>query len=149
MMITVVVKKVGDFIKEELEKNLPGIKVNLKQQPYKQKLDLEKKFEYEFSLSAWSPDYPDPMTYIDMFVTGSSFNEMDYSNPKYDELVAKSKGELLKDDKARWNALAEAEKILIGQDACHFSYVPTKYRILRETIRKRYCKSYVWWGLQL
>lgn len=110
-------KKVGDFIKEELEKNLPGIKVNLKQQPYKQKLDLEKKFEYEFSLSAWSPDYPDPMTYIDMFVTGSSFNEMDYSNPKYDELVAKSKGELLKDDKARWNALAEAEKILIGQDA--------------------------------
>ncbi len=31
------------------------------------------------------------MTYIDMFVTGSSFNEMDYSNPKYDELVAKSK----------------------------------------------------------
>ncbi|WP_338260151.1 ABC transporter substrate-binding protein, partial [Bacillus anthracis] len=34
-------KKVGDFIKEELEKNLPGIKVNLKQQPYKQKLDLE------------------------------------------------------------------------------------------------------------
>lgn len=69
------------------------------------------------SLSAWSPDYPDPMTYIDMFVTGSSFNEMDYSNPKYDELVAKSKGELLKDDKARWNALAEAEKILIGQDA--------------------------------
>ena len=50
------------------------------------------------------------MTYIDMFVTGSSFNEMDYSNPKYDELVAKSKGELLKDDKARWNALAEAEK---------------------------------------
>ncbi len=70
--------------------------MNLKQQPYKQKLDLEKKFEYEFSLSAWSPDYPDPMTYIDMFVTGSSFNEMDYSNPKYDELVAKSKGELLK-----------------------------------------------------
>ena len=109
-MMTTVVGKVGDFIKEELEKNLPGIKVNLKQQPYKQKLDLEKKFEYEFSLSAWSPDYPDPMTYIDMFVTGSSFNEMDYSNPKYDELVAKSKGELLKDDKARWNALAEAEK---------------------------------------
>ncbi|HDR7862312.1 TPA: peptide ABC transporter substrate-binding protein, partial [Bacillus toyonensis] len=109
-------KKVGDFIKEELEKNLPGIKVNLKQQPYKQKLDLEKKFQYEFSLSAWSPDYPDPMTYIDMFVTGSSFNEMDYSNPKYDDLVAKSKGELLKDDAARWKALAEAEKILIGQD---------------------------------
>ena len=51
------------------------------------------------------------MTYIDMFITGSSFNEMAYSNPKYDDLVAKSKGELLKDDAARWKALAEAEKI--------------------------------------
>ena len=113
--------------------------MNLKQQPYKQKLDLEKKFQYEFSLSAWSPDYPDPMTYIDMFVTGSSFNEMDYSNPKYDDLVAKSKGELLKDDKARWNALAEAEKILIGQDNGNFSYVPTKYSLFREAICKRHC----------
>ncbi|MDM5188274.1 peptide ABC transporter substrate-binding protein [Bacillus sp. DX4.1] len=110
-------KKVGDFIKEELEKNLPGLKVNIKQQPYKQKLDLEKKLQYDFSLSAWSPDYPDPMTYIDMFVTGSSFNEMAYSNPKYDDLVTKAKGELLKDDKARWKALVEAEKILFDDAA--------------------------------
>ncbi|MDM5154582.1 peptide ABC transporter substrate-binding protein [Bacillus sp. DX1.1] len=110
-------KKVGDFIKEELEKNLPGLKVNIKQQPYKQKLDLEKKLQYEFSLSAWSPDYPDPMTYIDMFVTGSSFNEMAYSNPKYDDLVTKAKGELLNDDKARWKALVEAEKILFDDAA--------------------------------
>ena len=110
-------KKVGDFIKDKLEKNLNGINSEYEQQPFKQKLKLETEIEYEFSLSAWSPDYPDPMTYIDMFVTGSSFNEMDYSNPKYDDLVAKSKGELLKDDAARWKALAEAEKILIGQDA--------------------------------
>ncbi|WP_369899975.1 peptide ABC transporter substrate-binding protein [Bacillus manliponensis] len=110
-------KKVGEYIKSELEKNLPGLKINIKQQPFKQKLELEKTLQYEFSLSAWSPDYPDPMTYIDMFITDSTFNEMQYSNPKYDELVAKSKGELLADEKARWEALLEAERILIEEDA--------------------------------
>ncbi|ANN35495.1 peptide ABC transporter substrate-binding protein [[Bacillus thuringiensis] serovar konkukian] len=105
-------KKVGEYIKSELEKNLPGLKVNIKQQPFKQKLDLEQKLEYDFSLSAWSPDYPDPMTFIDMFITDSSFNEMAYSNPSYDELVSKAKSELLTDEKARWEALLDAEKIL-------------------------------------
>ncbi|SFI04747.1 MULTISPECIES: peptide ABC transporter substrate-binding protein [unclassified Bacillus (in: firmicutes)] len=110
-------KKVGEYIKAELEKNLPGLKVNMKQQPFKQKLELEKKLEYEFSLSSWGPDYPDPMTFIDMFITDSAFNEMAYSNKKYDELVAKAKGELLTDEKARWKALSEAEKILFDDAA--------------------------------
>ncbi|MFX3623541.1 MAG: peptide ABC transporter substrate-binding protein [Ectobacillus sp.] len=110
-------KKVGEFIKAELEKNLPGLTVNIKQQPFKQKLDLEKKQDYQFSFSGWGPDYPDPMTFIDMFITESSFNEMSYSNKKYDELVAKAKGELLTDEKARWKALQEAEKILFEDAA--------------------------------
>ncbi|WP_423233685.1 ABC transporter substrate-binding protein, partial [Bacillus paranthracis] len=57
-------KKVGEYIKEQLEKNLPGLKVNVKLQPHTQKLALEKKKEYEMSLSRWLPDYPDPMTYL-------------------------------------------------------------------------------------
>jgi oligopeptide transport system substrate-binding protein len=110
-------KKVGEFIKSELEKNLPGLTVNIKQQPFKQKLDLEKKQDYQFSFSGWGPDYPDPMTFIDMFTTDSTFNQMSYSNKKYDNLVAKAKGELLTDEKARWKALQEAEKILFDDAA--------------------------------
>ncbi|MDF2947103.1 MAG: extracellular solute-binding protein family 5 [Bacillales bacterium] len=105
-------KRIGEFIKEELEKNLEGIEVNIKQQPFAQKLDLEKNLDYEFSFSGWGPDYPDPMTFVDMFITDSDFNEMAYSNKKYDELVAKAKGELLVDPQARWDAMAEAEKVL-------------------------------------
>ncbi|KOS28211.1 peptide ABC transporter substrate-binding protein [Bacillus anthracis] len=110
-------KKVGEYLKGEFEKNLPGLTVNIKLQPFKQKLKLEKKVDYEISFAGWSPDYPDPMTYFDMFVTGSSYNKMSYSNPKYDELIEKAKGELLTDEKARWKALEEAEKILLEDDA--------------------------------
>ncbi|MFD3445876.1 peptide ABC transporter substrate-binding protein [Microbacteriaceae bacterium 4G12] len=110
-------KKVGEYIKEQLEKNLPGLTVTIKQQPFKQKLDLEKKFDYQFSFSGWGPDYPDPMTFIDMFTSDSAFNQMGYSNPKYDDLVKKAKGELLTDEKARWKALQDAEKILFDDAA--------------------------------
>lgn len=110
-------KKVGEYLKEQLEKNLSGLTVNIKPQPFKQKLDLETKGDYDFSFSGWGPDYPDPMTFIDLFVTGGSHNQMGYSNAKYDELVAAAKGELLTDTKARWEALAKAEKLLFEDAA--------------------------------
>ena len=36
-------------------------------------------------------DFPDPITYLDMFVTDGSQNKMKYSNPKYDEIIMKAK----------------------------------------------------------
>ncbi len=57
------------------------------------------------------------MTYLDMFVTGGGHNNIGYSNAKYDELVNSAKsGDLATDYEARWNALVEAEQILLGED---------------------------------
>ncbi len=92
-------KKVGEYIKEQLEKNLPGLKVNVKLQPHTQKLALEKKKEYEMSLSRWLPDYPDPMTYLEVFLSGSSVNNTEYANPEYDTLIKKIKTELGNDER--------------------------------------------------
>ena len=99
-----------EYIKEQLEKNLPGLKVNVKLQPHTQKLALEKKKEYEMSLSRWLPDYPDPMTYLEVFLSGSSVNNTEYANPEYDALIKKIKTELGNDEKARWKAMQDAEK---------------------------------------
>ncbi|MGK8828944.1 peptide ABC transporter substrate-binding protein [Bacillus paranthracis] len=106
-------KKVGEYIKEQLEKNLPGLKINVKLQPHTQKLALEKKKEYEMSLSRWLPDYPDPMTYLEVFLSGSSVNNTEYANPEYDALIKKIKTELGNDEKTRWKALQDAEKMLL------------------------------------
>lgn len=106
-------KKVGEFLKGELEKNLPGLTVNLKNQPFKQKLKLESDLDYDLSYAGWGPDYLDPMTFIDMFVTNGPHNQTGYSNPKYDEIVEKGKGELLTKTKERWDSLLKAEKMLL------------------------------------
>ncbi|WP_026693278.1 peptide ABC transporter substrate-binding protein [Peribacillus kribbensis] len=110
-------KKISQYLKEQLESNLDGLTITIKPQPFKQKLDLESKGNYDFSFAGWGPDYQDPMTFIDMFVTGGAHNQMGYSNKQYDKLVADAKGPLLSDLNARWKAMLDAEKILMDDAA--------------------------------
>ncbi|KUP07519.1 peptide ABC transporter substrate-binding protein [Bacillus coahuilensis p1.1.43] len=105
-------KKIGEYIKEELERNLEGLTVTIKQQPFAQKLDLESAGDYQFSFAGWGPDYPDPMTFVDMFVTDGAHNQTGYSSAEFDEKIEFAKNET-SDLEARWQAMADAEKILM------------------------------------
>ncbi|PEC71128.1 peptide ABC transporter substrate-binding protein [Bacillus thuringiensis] len=109
-------KKVGEYVKDQIEKNLKGVTVNIKLQPFKQKLKLESDQDYDFSYGGWNPDYADPMTYLDMFETKNSQNQMSYSNSKYDDIINKSKTEWMADAKKRWTELGKAEKLLLEED---------------------------------
>ncbi|MFD0770307.1 peptide ABC transporter substrate-binding protein [Bacillus sp. CGMCC 1.60114] len=144
-------KKIGEYIKEQLEKNLPGLKVNIKLQPFKQKLKLETAQDYDMSYAGWNPDYADPMTFLDMFQTGNPQNEMSYSNAKYDDIIKKSQGELLTDPKKRWEEMGKAEKILIEdetaivpmfQSARAFLQRPTVHNIYKHNVGSQF--SYKW-----
>ncbi|MGC4375391.1 peptide ABC transporter substrate-binding protein [Fictibacillus sp. Mic-4] len=108
-------KKVGEYLKNQLEKNLPGLKIKIKAQPFKQKLVLEQKMDYDMSFAGWGPDYKDPMTFLDMFTTGNSHNEMNYSNKKYDKLIKDALKEA--DVKKRYQMLLDAEKIFMEEQA--------------------------------
>ncbi|MEC2799246.1 peptide ABC transporter substrate-binding protein [Bacillus thuringiensis] len=110
-------KKIADYVKDQIEKNLKGATINTKIQPFKQKLKLETAQDYEISYAGWSPDYADPMTFIDMFESKSPYNQMSYSNPKYDEMVGKAGNELMSDAKKRWETLGKAEKLFLEEDA--------------------------------
>ncbi|MCU5326987.1 peptide ABC transporter substrate-binding protein [Bacillus wiedmannii] len=110
-------KKIADYVKDQIEKNLKGVTINIKIQPFKQKLKLETAQDYEISYAGWSPDYADPMTFIDMFESKSPYNQMSYSNAKYDEMVQKSGNELMSDAKKRWETLGKAEKLFLEEDA--------------------------------
>ncbi|MGD6965307.1 peptide ABC transporter substrate-binding protein [Rossellomorea vietnamensis] len=110
-------RKIGEFLKEQLETNLEGLTVTISQQPFAQKLDLETAGDYDFSFAGWGPDYPDPMTFVDMFVTDGAHNQMGYSNSEYDQLIEDAKTTLLGDPEARWEAMLKAEQILFEDAA--------------------------------
>lgn len=131
-------KKDAEYVKEQLETNLPGVTLKVKQQPFKQKLALESKKNYELSFAGWGPDYPDPMTFIDMFVTDGPHNQMDWSNKDFDKMVKDAKGPLLEDTEKRWTTLQEAETLFL-EDA---AIIPM-YQRGTARLRQPYIKNYV------
>ncbi len=111
------VKKMAEFIQAELEANLPGLTVSLKAQPKKNRLEIMREGDFQVGLTRWGPDYADPLTYLELFLTGGSSNTPNYTNAKYDELVGSSSTTLAADAEGRWAAMKEAEDILLDQDA--------------------------------
>ena len=68
---------------------------------------------FELGLTRWGPDYADPMTYLDMWITDSPNNYGFWSNAEYDSIIQSAKkGDLALDPAARWKALIGAEKIV-------------------------------------
>jgi oligopeptide transport system substrate-binding protein len=104
------VKKAGEVMKEMWRQNL-GVDVVLDQVPFKERLKRGREGNFDIVLSGWFADFNDPVNFLDMFVTDGGFNDPQYNNPEYDELINFSKK--TPDTTARMNKLLEAEKILM------------------------------------
>ncbi|MFJ8064090.1 peptide ABC transporter substrate-binding protein [Psychrobacillus sp. NPDC096426] len=109
-------KKMDEYLKAQLEGNLPGLKISLKEVPFNVRLDLDTSQNYDIQVAGWGPDYQDPFTFLSLWETGGGNNQMSYSNPEYDQLLKDINGSLALDPEARWEAMAKAEKIAVGQD---------------------------------
>jgi len=105
-------KKQAEFIQEQWRKNL-GIEVDLEPVPAKLRFQRSAKKDFDVVISGWLPDYNDPMTYLDMWITDGDFNETGWSNAKYDELIKGANKE--SDMKKRTQMLLDAEKLLMEE----------------------------------
>ncbi|WP_085994057.1 peptide ABC transporter substrate-binding protein [Oceanobacillus senegalensis] len=126
-------QKAAEFIKNQLETNLAGLAVDIKTVPFSARLEQEKAVEYDMVISTWGPDYGDPMTYIDMWVTDGPANRMDYSDPEYDKLV--NQAQIEPDAAARYDMLLEAEKLLMEDMHIAPLFQDAEAVLLRPTIK--------------
>jgi oligopeptide transport system substrate-binding protein len=109
-------RDLATFLQSELEKM--GAKINVKLQPFAQKLKLEEDGKFQLSNQAWIADYDDPMTFLDLFESSSTYNTSiagHYKNERYDQLINSARSET--DTGKRMDMLLEAEKILVEEDA--------------------------------
>jgi len=105
---------VAQFIQSEIQTTLPGITIELQTMPKKNRVERMQAGDFELGLTRWGPDYADPMTYLDMWTTGSPNNYGFWSNSEYDSIInSAKKGELALDITARWDALKNAEAIVM------------------------------------
>lgn len=105
------VKLKAAALQEFWKKNL-GIEVEIKSMPYKSKLAAVNSGDFQINLSGWGPDYNDPMTFLDMFVTDSGMTQCGYSSTQYDTLIEQARAEL--DQTKRNELLVQAEQLLLN-----------------------------------
>lgn len=105
---------IAAFIQQEWQNTLPGVTVELKVETKKQRIQDIQNGEYNVCLTRWGPDYADPMTYLNMWITDNSNNYGFWSNAEYDAIIKSAiSGELALDATARWAALHDAEQIIM------------------------------------
>ncbi|MEG2938072.1 MAG: peptide ABC transporter substrate-binding protein, partial [Vagococcus sp.] len=88
---TEVAKTSAEFFSNQIETNLPGVKINIVQVPFTVRVERDQKKDYDIELSGWGTDYRDPMTVMRIFVTNNSSGGITYSNPVYDQLINDSR----------------------------------------------------------
>lgn len=109
-------KKTSEYFQNQLQTNLEGLTIELRNVPFKVRLQETTSQDYDIVMHGWGPDYLDPMTFLDLYVTDGTNNNTGYSNEKYDQLIDDAKVKYANDPEKRWEAMLEAEKLLIQED---------------------------------
>jgi oligopeptide transport system substrate-binding protein len=102
---------VSQFIQAQLQSNLPGLSVTILSMPKKSHTDKYNGGDFELALHRWGPDYRDPQTYTDLWL---SDQHPSYANKEYDAIaISAARGELARDPVKRFHELRRAEQIVL------------------------------------
>lgn len=124
-------KKTLEFILAQWKQNL-GVEAEAEPVPHELRVERQNKGDYGVLISLWGADYNDPMTFLDMWTSTSSFNSTGWKNAQYDELIKKADGE--KDPATRAKAMLDAEKILMDEMPIGPMYFRSKVYAKRSNI---------------
>ncbi|MDC7223866.1 MAG: peptide ABC transporter substrate-binding protein [Spirochaetales bacterium] len=111
-------KKIAEFIQESWKQTL-GIEVTLQNMEWKTYLQQRREHNFTLARAGWIGDYPDPNTFLDMFLAPDSLegnwggNDGRFESAEYDELIEKAA--TMEAGEARFATLRQAEEIFIAE----------------------------------
>lgn len=82
---------------------------------------------------SWTADYPDPTTFLNLFISNSSQNDTSYNNPAYDRLVEAAARTV--DESRRIGLLQDAEEILVNDNPVIPLYSSTQRYLAKPWVR--------------
>lgn len=113
------------YVKQEMEKNLEGLTVEIEPLVFQDKLTKAKNGDFDINFYGWSPDYLSAKAMLTNFESDSPYNEINFNNKEYDKLMAAGTRE----------DLIAAEKILIEDEvAMSAGYQRQRPYIIRKGI---------------
>ena len=128
-------RDMATYMQDQYKKNL-GADLEVEVVTFDAALDRVDAEDYQINYAfGWIGDYDDPMTFLDLFLSDSSFNNSFFENDEYDRLIKGAQTEPNADE--RMQMMLEAEQILIEQAGC----VPVYYAAVAG-VKKPYFKGY-------
>ncbi|WP_281827762.1 MULTISPECIES: peptide ABC transporter substrate-binding protein [Lactobacillus] len=105
------------YLQSQWTKVLKGIKVDVINIPAKSFDSRAQSGDFDIDLSGWGGDFNDPMTFMQIPMTGTSYNYGKWSNSKYDQLVNRGANQDANNVNARWQDLVKAARIVNSEQA--------------------------------
>jgi oligopeptide transport system substrate-binding protein len=128
-------RDMATFMKDQYRKYL-GVDLGVEILTFDAALDRVDAEDYQINYSfGWIGDYDDPMTFMDLYLSDSPFNNSFFENEEYDRLIKEA--QTTSDLQLRMQNMLKAERILIEQAGT----VPLFYNAV-SGLKKAYFKNY-------
>ncbi len=113
-----------------------GVNVTLVSQEWNTFLNTRKNGEYFIARNGWLGDYNDPISFLDMWITGGGNNDAQWSNTQYDEIIRKVKAST--DATERYKLMHDAEDIIFEESMLSPIYYYVDLFLLNQKIEGFY-----------
>lgn len=102
-----------------------GVNVTLKSQEWATFINTRQKGDYFIARNGWNGDFTDPISFLDMWITGGGNNDSQWSNAEYDSIIKKVQTSF--DKQERFDLMHQAEDLIMGDD--NFLLAPIYYYV--------------------
>lgn len=130
-------KKIAEFLQSSLER-LPNVKVTITSIPYTQLITRQAAKDYELTVKNWQAIIADPINFLDVFESDSSYNNSGWKNAEYDRLLDEAENKYGAQPEKRWQLLVKAEKLLMEDQGTIPLLQVAKPQLLRPSVKGVY-----------
>ncbi|KRM05536.1 ABC-type oligopeptide transport system, periplasmic component [Liquorilactobacillus ghanensis DSM 18630] len=127
-------KQAVEYLQSALEK-LPGVSVNVSTIPFVQLIAKQQAGDYQASIKTWQSVFADPINFLDIYESNSSYNNSGWKNQKFDELLNEAENTYGNQPAKRWQKLVAAEKVLMDQQGTIPLYQVAKSQLVRSNVK--------------
>lgn len=127
-------KQTAEFLQTELDR-LPNVKVSISTIPFVQLISKQNEKNYEATIQTWQSVFADPINFLDVYESGSSYNTSGYKNKTFDKLLDESENDYGNQPEKRWAKLVAAEKLLMSDQGTIPLYQVAKSQLLRSNVK--------------
>ncbi|UQS82633.1 peptide ABC transporter substrate-binding protein [Bombilactobacillus folatiphilus] len=104
-----ITKNVAEFLQDELQHNLPGVKVQIRNVPDKTASSETRSGQFNLSQTLWLADFADPISFMGILNSDNPQNYGKYHDDQFDQLYQKAILDSSNNQQAYWQTLRQMQ----------------------------------------